>query len=113
MSQSSRHTADERRQFRRSIVGMPVQAVRRQTPQDDPRRLIGLHVMNVSRGGVGAITQQPMDVQEPVLLFFPPLGPGRGRDMTGEVVRCDACEGHFALGIRFEEPWPEHEEIRA
>jgi hypothetical protein len=33
--------------------------------------------------------------------------------MTGEVVRCDACEGHFALGIRFEEPWPEHEEIRA
>jgi hypothetical protein len=91
---------------------MPVQAVLRQHPPEDPHRTIGLHVLNVSRGGVGAITQQNLPSQEPLTLFFPPLGPGRGRDAQGQVVRCEPCDDHFAVGIVFEEPWPEHEDSR-
>jgi len=92
---------------------MPLQAVRHSTPQDDPRRIIGLHVMNVSRGGVGAISQEFLPVSEPLTLFFPPLGPGRGRDAPAQVVHCQDRGDHFALGIAFEAPWPEREELRA
>jgi hypothetical protein len=69
-------------------------------------------VLNVSRGGVGAISQDSLSRREPLLLFFPPLGPGRGRDMTAQVVRCERCGDHYALGIAFETPWAEPEEPR-
>jgi hypothetical protein len=91
---------------------MPVQAVRRASPPEDPQRVIGLHVLNVSRGGVGAISQAGLASAERVMVFFPPLGPGRGRDTLGQVVRCEECGDHYAIGIAFEEPWPEREETR-
>ena len=103
-------TIQERRQHRRSVVGMPIQAVRRSTPPEDPHRLISLHVMNVSRGGVGAVSPELLGESEPVTLFFPPLGPGRGRDTPGQVVRCVDCGDHYAVGIAFESPWPDREE---
>jgi len=106
-------TPQDRRRFRRSVVGMPLQAVRHTTPQNDPRRIVGLRVLNVSRGGVGAISQESIPVSEALTLFFPPLGPGRGRDAPGQVVHCQDCGDHFAVGIAFEEPWPEREELRA
>jgi len=102
----------ERRTFRRSVVGMPVQAVRRGTPADDPRRLVSLHVLNVSRGGVGAVTQACLVEREPVMLFFPPLGPGKGRDTPGRIVRCVAAADAYRVGIAFDAPWPEREEAR-
>ena len=103
----------ERRRFRRSVVGMPVHAVRRETPQNDPRRLIGLHILNVSRGGVGAISQDALNRREPLTLLFPPLGPGRGRDTVAQVIRCDRAGDCYAVGIAFEEPWPEREDAKA
>jgi hypothetical protein len=92
---------------------MPLQAVRHNAPQNDPRRIIGLHVLNVSRGGVGAVAQDPLRPDETLTLFFPPLGPGRGRDTSGLVVHCKDCGDHFAVGIAFEAPWPDREEVRA
>jgi hypothetical protein len=86
---------------------MPVQAIRPVNPPEDPTRVIGLHVLNVSRGGIGAISQANLASEEPVVLFFPPLGPGRGRDTPGQVVRCEQCDDHYAVGIAFNEPWPE------
>jgi len=106
-------TPQDRRRFRRSIVGMPLQAVRHNAPQDDPRRVVGLRVLNVSRGGVGAVAQDLLRPAETVTLFFPPLGPGRGRDAAGMVVHCKECGDHFAIGIAFEEPWSEREDVRA
>jgi hypothetical protein len=88
---------------------MPVHAIRRGAPQDDPRRLVGLHVLNVSRGGVGAVSQESLDHKEPLVLLFPPLGPGRGQDAVGEVVRCVRSGECYAVGIAFHEPWPERD----
>jgi hypothetical protein len=102
----------ERRRFRRSVVGIPVHAVRREAPQNDPSRLVGLHVLNVSRGGVGAISQESLSHREPLTLLFPPLGPGRGQDTVAKVIRCDRTSDGYAVGIAFEEPWPEREEAR-
>jgi hypothetical protein len=85
---------------------MPVQAVRRTAPVDDPRRFVGLHVLNVSRGGVGAVSQESLDQTEPLLIFFPPLGAGRGSDVAGRVVRCNRHEERFSVGIVFDHPAP-------
>lgn len=102
--------SSDRRQFSRSVVGMPLQAVLRDAPQDHPNRVVGLHVLNLSRGGVGVASQAALPPSQPLILFFPPVGPGKGRDTVGQVVRCDACGDHYAIGIAFEEPWPELEE---
>ena len=101
----------ERRKYRRSIVGMPVQALRRTVSENDPRRLIGLHVADVSRGGVGAVSQEMLESREPLLLMFPPVGPWRGLDSAGQVVRCVRREDHYAVGIVFDRPWHEGNDI--
>jgi hypothetical protein len=103
----------ERRKFRRSVVRMPVQAVRRSVSETDPRRLVGLHVLDVSRGGVGAVCQDSLERTEPLLLFFPPMGAGRGSDVSGRVVHCTRSSDRFAVGIVFDNPWPNPEEPRS
>ncbi|MCX5685144.1 MAG: PilZ domain-containing protein [Planctomycetota bacterium] len=103
----------ERRRFRRSVVGIPIHAVRQEAPQNDPHRLIGLHILNVSLGGVGAVSQESLEHRESLTLLFPPLGPGRGQDTVAKVIRCDRAGDGFAVGIAFEEPWPEREEAKA
>jgi hypothetical protein len=103
----------ERRKYRRSIVGMPIQALRRTISEDNPGRIVGLHVADVSRGGVGAVSQEMLESREPLLLLFPPVGPGRGLDTPGQVVRCDRCADHYAVGIAFDRPWPDRDEIGA
>jgi hypothetical protein len=103
---------DDRRRFRRSIFGMPIQAVRHASDEPSPNRTVKLHVLNMSRGGVGAVSPEEIGADEVVTLFFPPMGPFRGRDTSGRVVRCDRCEDRYTVGIAFEEPWPKHEELR-
>jgi hypothetical protein len=73
---------------------------------------VGLHVLDVSRGGVGAVSQDPLEQTEPLLLFFPPMGAGRGSDVSGRVVRCNRNSDRFAVGIVFDNPWPNHEKPR-
>ena len=102
----------ERRRFRRTVVGIPIHAVRHETPQNDPRRLLGLHILNVSLGGVGAVSQESLENREPLTLMFPPLGPGRGQDTVAKVIRCDRAGDGFAVGIAFEEPWPDQEDAK-
>jgi hypothetical protein len=92
---------------------MPIHAVRPAAAEGDPHRLVGLHVQDVSRGGVGAVSQEDLGHKEPLLLFFPPLGPGKGRDMAGRVVRCHRSGDRYTVGIAFEEPWPDREEAWA
>ena len=96
----------ERRRFPRSVVEIPIQAVRRRAQPGDPRRLIGLHVLNISRSGVGAMAQEPLEERESLMLFFPPMGSGRGHDTPAEVVHCTASGGRCSVGIAFEQPWP-------
>lgn len=103
----------DRREFTRSVIGIPVQAVLHDAPTDDSHRVIGLHVLNVSRGGASVASQEALAPAQPLTLFFPPVGSGKGRDTRGQVVRCDNLGNHYSLGIAFEKPWPEHDEIHA
>ena len=101
----------ERRQFSRSAVEVPATAVRRSTPLEDQRHVISLHVLNVSRGGLGALASDPLEEKESVVVFFPPMGPRKGRDTRGQVVRCVEESDRYAVGIAFDEPWPVREGI--
>jgi len=84
-------------------VGIPVQAVLRNLAPDDPGRVVGLHVRDLSPAGAGAVAQRALPRRQPLVLFFPPLGAGRGDDTVGQVVRCEECGDHWSVGIAFEE----------
>ena len=99
----------ERRKFSRSDAEVPATAVRRSTPLEDQRHVVSLHVRNVSRGGLGALASDPLEEKESVVVFFPPMGPRKGRDTRGRVVRCVEQGERYAVGIAFDAPWPVHE----
>jgi len=101
---TSRRSRKERRQHPRSVVGIPVEMVRRNLPEQDPNRVMGLHVTDLSRGGARAVSHRPLPRAEPVTMFFPPLGSARGEDTVGQIVRCDACGTCWEVGIAFETP---------
>ena len=103
----------DRRKFKRAVIGIPVQAVLRDALPEDSRRVVGLHVLDVSRGGARVASQQALTPAQPLTLFFPPVGPGKGRDTRGQVVRCDDLGDRYGVGIVFEEPWPDPDEISA
>jgi len=109
----ARGTESDRRKFRRTVIGIPVQAVLGDAVPGDPRRIVGLRVLNVSRGGVSATSQEPLAPSQTLTLFFPPVGSGKGRDTRGQVVRCDHLGDHYSVGISFEDPWPDPDEISA
>ena len=90
-----------------------MEAVRRELPQHDPQRVVGLHVTDLSRDGAGAIVHRPLPPADRVTLFFPPLGSAQPTDTPGRVVRCEARDDHWAVGILFETPLPEEERISA
>jgi len=100
----------QRRQFPRAVLEVPVTAVRQGTAVGDYRHVVSLHVLNVSRGGLGAVASEPLEEREPLVIFFPPIGARKGRDTAGRVVRCVEQEADkFAVGIAFDKPWPERE----
>jgi len=101
----------ERRRFSRSAVEVPATAVRRSTPLEDQQHVVSLHVLNVSQGGIGALASDPLNEKEPVVVFFPPMGPRKGRDTRGQDVRCVEEGDRYSVGIAFEEPWPAREGI--
>ncbi|MFO8015415.1 MAG: PilZ domain-containing protein [Phycisphaerae bacterium] len=106
-------TRPERRRHPRSVVGIPVEAVRRDLPPRDPNRVVGLHVTDLSPSGAGAVVYRPLPTEEPVTLFFPPMGSAEARDTRGRVVRCEGRRDHWQVGIAFEDPLPDVERIPA
>ncbi len=102
----------DRRQYDRAVLELPASAVRRSVPLDHPERVVKLHIVDVSRGGIGALAPRPLDEEEPVVVFFPPMGARKGLDTHGVVVRCDEGGDRYRVGIVFENPWPEQDTLR-
>ncbi len=109
MSDSSKSMAGnsekERRRFRRYVVPMHVVAVRRevQSPVEKPRT-VGLHVKDISKGGLCGVLGEQVSCDEELMLFIPPQGGRGGRDVCGRVLRCDQIETHYRVGIAFSDP---------
>lgn len=70
---------------------------------DQHRKIASVQLVNISDTGVCVLTQEPVDLDATMTLFFPPHGADRGFDAVGTVVRCNRHDGeHHELGIRFD-----------
>jgi hypothetical protein len=103
----------ERRRHPRAVVGIPVEAVRREVPQRDPNRVVGLHVTDLSPNGAGAVVHRPLPREERLTLFFPPMGASEATDTRGRIVRCEGRQDHWQVGIAFEQPLQDVQRIPA
>jgi hypothetical protein len=71
-------------------------------PKMPCNRISSLDLLNISDNGIGAMSQEAVEVGSPICLFFQPHGNEHGIDMYGRVVRCVSRNGGHELGIRFD-----------
>jgi hypothetical protein len=63
---------------------------------------VSLALRDLSVGGMSAISDTPMQAGERVTVFFPPMGPMRGWDAYGRVVRCDQSTFGYRVAVEFD-----------
>lgn len=61
----------------------------------------GLTILDVSDGGISAISRQPVQDGERLVIYMPPES-GLPKRIFGRVVRCDAQRDGWSLAIRFD-----------
>ena len=93
----------ERRRAKRHVVGGNVTAIRTDFAEEaHQHRITALQMINMSDTGLGAMCQDEVDLNTPIVVFFPPHGAERGFDAYGHVVRCEPREHGHELGIQFD-----------
>jgi len=93
--EAERMFLDRRRATRRKASGR-VTAV---ASLPDGQRICSLQLRDISDTGIGAISCDPIESGTGLTIFFPPHGPERGFDLVGTVVRCDARQWGYNIGI--------------
>lgn len=94
----------ERRTSDRHVIAGRVTAVRSEPGPDGHRNKISsLVLLNMSDGGVGALSQDHIAPDSRIAIFFPPHGADRGFDLFGKVVRCTPRETGHEIGICLEQ----------
>jgi hypothetical protein len=93
----------ERRVFARKQVEARVQGKRMDHSIEARRQpFLSLQLRDVSVGGVGAISQSPVNPGERIGVYFPPEGTKRGWDAYGRVIRCDPGNFGYRIAVEFE-----------
>ena len=64
-------------------------------------KICSLQMINLSEKGLGAMTEESIEIDCPITIFFPPHGPERGFDKEGRIVRCIEQNGRHEIGIEF------------
>lgn len=64
-------------------------------------RICALQLVDISDHGLGAITQEPLEIGSQISIFFPSHGADWGFDLHGQIVRCVHREQGHEVGIRF------------
>ena len=64
-------------------------------------RICTLQLVDISDHGLGAITQDPLEIGSQISIFFPSHGADWGFDLHGQIVRCVNREQGHEVGIRF------------
>ena len=91
----------ERRHAMRRRASGSVTAV--SSPNDEagaPKRIRTLQLIDSSDTGVGAIMNEPIDLGSRIVMFFPPHGNEKGFDLVGHVVRCNANDKGYRVGVK-------------
>ena len=95
----------ERRRSARQRVGGRVTALTGGLgPNPTSKRISSLQLQDMSDGGIGALTEQPLETGERIALLFPPHGPHHGFDLYGTVVRRRQLGDRHEVGIELDHP---------
>lgn len=103
----------DRRRAERHELGGCVTAMRLDHNMHAYRHpLCSLRLRNLSDGGVGAISDYPLAIDERVSVYFQPHGAEQGFEIQGHVVRCMPLRGGaedaelrttgYEIGLRFD-----------
>ncbi len=93
---------NRRRLERHHLSGRVTAVADKPDAQNIHGRICSLQLLNISDQGLGVISQDPLDLDSAITVFFPAHGPERGFDAWGHVVRCTPREYGHELGIRLE-----------
>jgi len=90
----------ERRHFPRTQLQMKIQCIRFDPDGDDVVDV--LETVNISRSGLGAVSQRPYYPGQRVLLCMPLTSMAGRRNIYASVVRCRPAEEGYDIGIEFD-----------
>ena len=90
----------ERRRYPRTQIRMQLQAIRLDPDGDLLERM---ELMDISRGGIGALCSRSFYPGQRVLLKLP--APGLSvRNVCGIIRRCQKVQNDYRVGIEFDQP---------
>ena len=90
----------ERRHFPRTQLQMKIQCIRFDPDGGDVVDV--LNTVDISRNGLGAITQRPYYPGQRVLVCMPLTSMGGRRNIYATIVRCRPEEEGYNIGIQFD-----------
>jgi hypothetical protein len=64
-------------------------------------RICSLQLVDISRGGLGAVSSEPIDVDTEIAIFFAPHGPEQPINYRGRVVRSSPRGAGAEIGVSF------------
>ena len=93
---------ERRRTMRHPVFGRATSLQSSLTPEGHRKRICSIELLNLSDGGLGAVVEDPIDVDSDISVIFSPHGPESGIHLHGRVVRCSRTERGHEIGVRFD-----------
>jgi hypothetical protein len=90
----------ERRRHHRTRLQMVLQAVRLDPESGDVQDQLAM--TDISRSGMGAMSDKPFYPGSRLVLWLPMHSDGRRRSVYGTVVRCNKAREGFSIGLEFD-----------
>ena len=94
---------ERRQQNRRSISGRATVIQAWGEPDSRQNKIGSFELKDICDDGLGAISQEPIQVDTRVTVFIPPHGPEGGYDLYGTVVWCERGEQGYEVGVRLDQ----------
>ncbi|MBL4702559.1 MAG: PilZ domain-containing protein [Phycisphaeraceae bacterium] len=92
---------ERRRDARRPMDGR-VTVLRRFRKEGEHRsKISAIDLLDISSTGIGALTNEPVEVGSDLTIMFPAHGPDGACDSSCRVVRCLKRENGYEIGARF------------
>jgi len=96
----TQESTPERRRHARTRIQMMLKGIRLDPDGGDV--IDTLHMQDISRGGLGAITQRGFYPGQRMVLSLPLSGQGGRRNIYARVVRCGQHEDGYRVGLEFD-----------
>lgn len=89
---------DRRRAERHRVEGQVTVLRKDHDPQVYRHPVCALRLENLGDGGLAAVSETPLEVNERIAVYFPPHGFESGIELHGHVIRCDRASNPDAAG---------------